>query len=227
MKTFENHNWISYDQCITNSEWMITIDVGHGGMYDGKYQTFPRKMCVHKGFTFYEGVFNRQIATILSDQLLIENISHCYTITSNYDVNLQLRAIRANNMARVHPDKKHFLMSIHSNAAPRGQESATGIEVFTSVGDTRADPLAEVFYNELKAMGWKMRKDISDGDLDKESDFYILKKTKVPAVLLELGFYTNYDQAKLLMQEETQHKLVKCLMNAIKTITKPTDDEEQ
>ena len=41
----------------------------------------------------------------------------------------------------------------------------------------------------------KYRLDYSDGDVDKEANFYVLRKTKMPAVLLEMWFFDNYNDA--------------------------------
>ena len=213
-------NFIPYHEFYTETPWTICIDPGHGGMIINNYQTFPNKMYQHPDFIFYEGVFNRQIAMRLGAMLKEEGISHFFSTDSNYDISLPLRTIMSNNYGRVHPDKKQLFLSLHGNAAPTGAESATGIEVFTSKGDTPADPMAEIFFEELKEMGWKMRKDTLDGDSDKEENFYVLKYTKCPAVLVELGFYTNLEQAKEMMTEITQVKLTTCLLNAIKRIIK-------
>jgi N-acetylmuramoyl-L-alanine amidase len=42
----------------------------------------------------------------------------------------------------------------------------------------------------------------SDGDLDKESDFYVLRKTIAPAVLVEHGFFDNLEDATLLINKD-------------------------
>lgn len=216
----ETNEWISYNRCITESDWLIGIDPGHGGMVANHYETYPDKMYEHPDFSFYEGVFNRQIASGLALLLYKENISHFFTTTSNYDVGLNVRVIRANNLKKLYPEKKHLLLSIHANAAPKGQEAARGIEVFTSKGDTEADPHATVVFNYLSKMGWKMRKDMLDGDPDKEANFYILRHTISPAVLVELGFYTNYEEAKLMMQKSVQLKMITYLFNSIQEIIK-------
>ena len=48
----------------------------------------------------------------------------------------------------------------------------------------------------------KIRKDMTDGDPDKESGFYILKHTKCPAVLTENLFQDNKEDVGFLLSEE-------------------------
>lgn len=215
-----DHEFITYDLMLTDSEWMVCIDPGHGGMIGKHYQTSPFKMYDHGDFIFYEGEFNRIIAVMLAEKLRTANISHFFSTTSNYDVSLPIRVTRVNNFAKKYKLKKQLFLSIHANAAPAGAESATGIEVFTNPGDTDADPIATVFFNHLEKMNWRMRKDVSDGDPDKEAPFFVLRYTMVPAVLLELGFYTNRLEAEELLKKEVQEKLVQHLYDAIIEITK-------
>lgn len=210
--------YVDYPDLITDSEWMIGIDPGHSGMIDGVYFTAPAKMYKHPDFIFYEGVYNRYISKRLGELLKEKNISHYYTTDSNYDPALSIRAIRANTFMRKYSDRKHLLISIHGNAAPEGSESATGIEVFTSPGNTASDPKASVIFRHLTKAGWKMRTGYKDGDPDKEAKFTILIRTIMPAVLVELGFYTNYEEAKKMSDPENQERFAQLLFDAINEI---------
>ncbi|MDQ9823580.1 hypothetical protein RFZ44_09590, partial [Acinetobacter sp. 163] len=70
-------------------------------------------------------------------------------------------------------------------------KNGTGWEAYTTPGDTDADLLASCLYEEAtKVFGartplLKVRTDLTDGDPDKEANFYLLKKTSCPAVLTE------------------------------------------
>lgn len=84
-----------------------------------------------------------------------------------------------------------LLISVHCNAAVN--RSARGIEVWTTRGQTAADPLAD---HLLFALGRAMpsepiRRDMLDGDPDKEKDYAVLRLTRAPAVLVELGFISH------------------------------------
>jgi len=61
-----------------------------------------------------------------------------------------------------------------------------------------------------------MRMDLSDGDSDKESKFYILTKTKCPAVLLENFFYDNRMECKWLLKEETKERIADAIVDGLK-----------
>lgn len=49
----------------------------------------------------------------------------------------------------------------------------------------------------------------------KPADYYILKNTTVPAVLVEIGYLSNYNERNQLMSEEYQEKLAGELVKGI------------
>ena len=202
-------------------EFCVILDAGHGGIdpKTGRYTTAPAKMWTHeatateKEFVFHEGVFNRQVCRFLEEMLLRRGIPTYRTYHESNDVSLSTRVSVANAYFMEHSGA--VLISIHGNAA--ANEKAQGLEVFTSKGQTKSDVLAEHLIDclaqELPAM--KMRKDTTDGDQDKEANFYILRKTKCPAVLSENGFFTNRSEAKLMMTVEYKKKIAQAHFDAV------------
>ncbi|EKC55146.1 N-acetylmuramoyl-L-alanine amidase, partial [human gut metagenome] len=89
-------------------------------------------------------------------------------------------------------------------------------------GETKADAIATVLCEEAEKEfapdGWKIRKDTSDGDPDKESQFYILKHTKCPAVLSENFFFDNEKDCRFMMTDAGRERIAKVHYNTIKRI---------
>lgn len=94
----------------------------------------------------------------------------------------------------------------HVNAASNGiWSTGRGWEAYTCRGQTKSDELATCLYEAAKKClptGTKLRTDYTDGDPDKEAGFYILKHTKMPAVLTENLFQDNHDEVDFLLSEE-------------------------
>ena len=83
---------------------------------------------------------------------------------------------------------------------------------------SRADALAERLYEAFaRAFPEKrMRRDLADGDSDKESNFYILTKTRCPAVLTENFFYDNREECAWLLRRTTQERVADATVAGIK-----------
>ena len=189
-------------------DYLILLDAGHGGIINGEYVT-PGKRAYHDGIPYYEGVGNRIIRDKIAEILKDWNINYEYVDNTENDISLVERVKRINNIARKYKNKRVLLVSIHSDAF--SDPSAHGWSVYTSVGDTGlADKAATLAYLRIidQFPEEKMRIDMSDGDPDKESQFYILKYTNCPAVLTENFFMTNPKECKeILMTEEGQNKI--------------------
>lgn len=197
------------------SKYYYILDPGHGGLIDGVYQTQGKRSPIWKdGSVYYEGVGNRQIAKKVGDILDKLGIDYTYTVLpdNGKDVSLSTRIHFVNKL----PMKNKILISIHSNGV--SAESASGFEIFTSLGQTKSDIIATVIFEEFEKefKERKFRKDTIDGDIDKENPLYITKHSNCPAVLLECFFMTNEKECKeILMSEEGQNRIVKCIVQAI------------
>lgn len=204
-----NETFVSYDKYISdNKELLIIPDPGHGGIVNGKYDTAPAKMWKYEDFIFYEGVFNRAMALRISSILLEKNISHAFTTDSNFDVSLPIRINKAKTIKNKYLHNNNLFLSLHANAASINK--AKGMEIFTLIGKSHSDEVATNIFNSLAKIGWRMRKDTTDGDPDKEAKFYVLRKgeeAKFDSVLIEYGFFTNEEEAKLMMEPEIQKQL--------------------
>jgi N-acetylmuramoyl-L-alanine amidase len=195
---------------MSKFKWLL--DAGHGGILNGKYTTAPAKM--HKfedGLEILEGVINRKITALLWKKLDKEKIDFALVYHEQLDTPLQERVLIADRIYSKY--KNAVYLSIHSNAG-----GGSGFEVFTSPGQSKSDRLANVFCDFYMTMlpAFKLRADYSDADADKEADFYVLRKTDCPAVLVENLFFDNRKEAEFLLSESGQEAIAECLFQAIK-----------
>ena len=147
-----------------------------------------------------------------------------YTLERNRE--LAMRVNFVNEVCRQHGAGNIIYVSVHVNAAGSDGKwhTGTGWEAITSVGKTNSDILATCLYNAARSnlTDKKIRTDYSDGDPDKESNLYVLKNTKCPAVLTENMFQDNKDDVDYLLSDLGRFQIVRLhvegILNYISTI---------
>lgn len=188
----------------------ILIDPGHGIDTPGKRS--PDGL-------FREYLWNRQIADLILEGLVSAGIDASLVVTETNDVSLRNRVNRVNTICNRLGASNVLLVSIHANAAGNGSAwmNAKGWSCYTSRGKTKSDLVAECLYDafEEEFQDRKIRKDMSDGDRDWEENFYVLQKSKCPAVLLENFFYDNREECAWMLQEETKKRIASAAVKGI------------
>ena len=133
-------------------------------------------------------------------------------VKETVDVPLSERTRRVNEICGKLGVSNVILISIHCNAAGNGSDwmKARGWSAYTSKGQTKSDKIATCLYDVAESVfeEHKIRKDMSDGDPDWEENFYILQKTKCPAVLTENFFQDNKDDVEFLLSPDGKRKVV-------------------
>lgn len=188
----------------------VLIDPGHGIDTPGKRS--PDGL-------FLEYLWNRQVADLLLERLVSMGIDSSLVVTETNDVTLRNRVNRVNTICNKVGASNVLLVSIHANAAGNGSSwmNAKGWSCYTSKGKTKSDQVAECLYDafEEEFPERKIRKDMSDGDKDWEDNFYVLEKSRCPAVLLENFFYDNKEECAWMLQEETKRRIASATAKGI------------
>ena len=188
---------------------IILLDNGHGQETPGK-----RSPLWKDGRQLFEWEFNRDMVRRIILKCEHTGIRAVKLVPETFDVSLEERCKRA-NLWYDRCNGNCIVVSIHANAG-----GGTGFEVYTSPGQTKADPIATKLIGQLQQdfPEIKMRKDVADGDPDKEAGFYILKHTKAPAILAENLFMDNEADCQLLMAEDCRDKLADSYVKFLKTL---------
>lgn len=186
------------------------LDAGHGYLLAGQYQTAGKRSPNWDCGVLYEGVSNRDFVVDIMRELNTRAVPYYITNGELEDMSLLRRTNKADRIFKSNPSA--YLLSIHSNAG-----AGTGIEGFTSKGETLSDAICEEFLKALESNfpNIRMRQDLFDGDRDKEADYFILKNTSCPALLLELLFMDYEEDYKLLWDIDFRHQIVITLCDII------------
>jgi len=170
---------------------IIVIDAGHGGWDPGK---------VGKNDELEKDI-NLIIAERL--QMLLELGGATVFLTRATDValgdtkntDLKARTTMPTDM------QAHIFVSIHQNAFP--SDKVKGAQAFYFDGSDEGKRLAEAIQERIRSY-----LDVSNRKEAKaHSDYFVLKKSATPAVLVECGFLTNSEELRLLVDENYQERM--------------------
>ena len=181
----------------------IFIDNGHGMMTAGKRSPDGQ---------FREAFYNREIAKRVVADLVDRGYDAELLVPEDDDISLEERVRRVNTACFLLGKANVILVSIHVNAAGNGSKwlNATGWSVYTCKGQTESDKLAECLCQAAikNFPGRRIRTDISDGDMDWEEGFYILRKSLCVAVLTENFFQDCLSDVQFLQSRAGKQAVV-------------------
>ena len=151
----------------------IIIDPGHGGQDNG---------AVYRGRKEKDDTL--RIAMEVGERLKNAGYQVVYTRTTDrYDTPLQKAQI-ANNSGG------EYFISFHRNSGEI-PNTYNGVQSLIYASDTRAEQIADAIQRQLVEVGFQ------DLGVVERPGLVVLRRTRMPAVLLELGFINNDEDNRL------------------------------
>ncbi|HFI0547603.1 TPA: GBS Bsp-like repeat-containing protein, partial [Streptococcus suis] len=201
----------AYSQRSPQRSFTVYIDPGHGGADSG---------------ASYGGVHEKTLAMNVANKLKVNllalGINVLMTRTADYNVDFVTERSRMANSSNA-----DLFISLHFNATGAGTTRAKGIETYWYQSNPsypskinqayHNDPtrLAEsqTLANQVQASLIKETGAYNRGV--KRETFAVLRETKIPAVLVEMGFMDNPSELQVIKQDSYQTKLAKALAQGI------------
>lgn len=216
--------------CPERAQWHIAIDIGHTPKRPGAISA--------RGVPEYE--FNREMALVLRDELAVRGFAGAFVINeTGWEISLTERVETAAEQ------KADLFISVHHDSVQPGYlspwtfqgkklrhcEKFTGYSLFYS--EINADPetslrFAEILGGILLQRGFvptlhhaepvkgenRILKDPEKG-IYQFDDLVVLKKTKMPAILMECGIIVNRERETVLASPEYRKKLALAVTDAV------------
>lgn len=190
-----------------DKKYTIVVDAGHGGGDPGKVSVDGS----------LEKTLNLEISIKLKHKL--EEKGYKVFITRDEDISLADDNARnkktsdmKNRMDFINSCNADYMISIHQNSYT--DASVKGAQVFYYSKSEKGRELAEHIQKNIKQKVDKENKrNIKAGD-----DYYILKKSICPAVIVECGFLSCMEETKKLKDSNYQDKLVDAIVSAIEDL---------
>ncbi len=196
--------WTNLPSISTISGKKIVIEAGHGGIDPGT-----------KSVTgLLEKDINLDIALKLQRHLAMVGV-YCVMIRdtdrdfsdSNEDFSTKKRRDLSYRTRLANQSSADIYLSIHANSF--SQSVYSGAQTFYEKSDSESKHLAESIQNHLvKRLGPNRRR-------AKAGDYRVLNDTKMPGVMIEVGFLSNPEEARLLENERYRERIAKAVFHGV------------
>ena len=177
---------------IARQPFVLVVDAGHGGNDQGA-----------SGRRSLEKDINLKVARRVC-KLIRKKCKGVEVIQTRPDdefVTLDDRAGMANYFGA------DLFLSIHSNSA-RGWAEGTETFIHPSARGGRGEHMARLIEREYSRQGGRKSRGV------KTANFAVLRNTRMPAVLTEIGFISNRQEEKFIKSKRGQRKLARCISDA-------------
>ena len=182
---------------------LVILDAGHGGADPGKIGVNKAK----------EKDINLQIALKTKKLLEKENVDVVLTrkddttMEKTNSTNKKVEDMKA-RVALINKQAPALVVSIHQNSYQ--QSDVSGAQVFYYSHSEEGKTAAEIMQEAL------LKVDADNNRKAKANDtYYLLKRTKVPTIIVECGFLSNAKEAELLNTDEYQQKIAESICGGI------------
>lgn len=178
----------------------IVVDAGHGGADPGKVGVD----------NILEKDVNLAIAKKLEKLLKKKGYNVIMTRTDDSDLaspDSTKRKIEdlQNRIKLIEDNNADLTVCIHQNSFP--DESIFGPQVFYYSNSTYSEELAKLVQTEVdENLDIKNSRQVKDNP-----DYYLLRKSPTPTIIVECGFLSNPTEAKLLIDDSYQNKLSRAI----------------
>lgn len=173
----------------------IVIDAGHGGPDPGK---------VSESGTLEKDI-NLKIALYLKEILESQNINVIMTRTEDKDLATETNKRKLSDIKErvklMEKSNADMVISIHQNSYPDAE--VYGAQCFYPTESEEGKKLAAIIQNQIITSTNQTKiREIKDNN-----DYYLLKHSSTPIVIVECGFLSNPAEEQLLLTDEYQHKM--------------------
>lgn len=174
---------------------IIIIDPGHGGNDNGATYGFSE-----------EDDTNLSISYLLRCELRLLGYEVYMTRERDIQVLLSERVTCANNR------NAGLFVSIHCDAFHKETAQGMSVHIHPNCSERSRKIAQSVLVSLVDMFPDHRNRGV------RESDFYVLSRTKMPAILIECEFLSNPETRKFLKEPENQLQLARAIANGIEAI---------
>ncbi|MEE3427720.1 MAG: N-acetylmuramoyl-L-alanine amidase [Ruminococcus sp.] len=188
------------------SEPIIVIDAGHGGEDGGAVAN-----------NIVEKDINLSISKKLKDIFKASGFIVITTRDKDKMINTNGSSLRErkvsdmkNRLELFNKNENNIVVSIHQNKF--SQEKYSGTQVFYSKNNPQSEIMAEYIRKNIAKL---IQPENERAAKPADESIYLLYNSKVPAVIVECGFISNYTEANKLKDNNYQKKLAFAIYSGV------------
>jgi N-acetylmuramoyl-L-alanine amidase len=225
-------------QKVNASDFLIAVDAGHGGIDTGAIAsdgTTPEKQITLAYAKELADKLNQQPGIkafltrdkdeylSLSERVTIARQNHAALFISLHADTLKQKDIRGATVYTI-SDKASDKLAADVADRENNSDKLAGAEAPAAPAEV-ADILMDLTRRETQAFSISLAQDVLNSfngqitminNPHRHAGFQVLRAPDVPSILLELGFLSNKDDEKLLLDDKWRDKLVGRLTDAVK-----------
>jgi len=185
---------------------VVVLDPGHGGDDPG---------AVDAGFGLYEKCINLSVARRLQRLLMDAGARAVLTHNDTEVVEAYSGGLRpphfslGSRVALANQSGTDIFISLHTNSFHNSRR--TGSEVFYCPGSVKGALLGTAVQKELAAVEGQGSCGL------RPVSYYVLRRTRVPAIVVELGYLTSAEEAVRLLDPAYQETLARAIFSGIRS----------
>lgn len=184
----------------------VVIDAGHGGSDPGKIGV---NQCLEKDI-------NLQIALKVKEKLENEQIKVIMTredengLSTDGASNHKIEDMKK-RVEIINASEASIAVSIHQNSYT--SEEVKGAQVFYFTHSEQGKQMAEIMQENFRLANPENKRQAKENQT-----YYMLKKTKIPTIIVECGFLSNWEEAEKLTDDSYQEKTAQIICDGIMKI---------
>ncbi|MBU5676959.1 N-acetylmuramoyl-L-alanine amidase [Alkaliphilus sp. MSJ-5] len=202
---------ISYPVFNNTSSKTIVIDPGHGGIDGGSSHNdlLEKNINLEVSLKLKKILHDKNINVVMTrdDDTSLESKSNINASRYRRDLNARKSIIDNNNA--------ELFVSIHVNAHPKNTK-VQGVHVIHHPTSKDSEHLAKEICDSINKLVFneflkteQIKAEVLTGN------FYVLRESKSPGVIIEIGFITTPEDRKLIQNEDYQYKIATAIAQGI------------
>jgi N-acetylmuramoyl-L-alanine amidase len=183
---------------------VIVIDPGHGGVDPGAQNSGVKEKDINLDISLR---LRKVLETKGCTVILTREVDKDFFMPGKYVGRMAKRIDLNQRISLASSNNADLFISIHSNSFPR--RNTYGMETYYHQKSSTGKILAELIQKQLTQLQPENKRQAKAGD------YYLINQTKMPAVIVEVGFISNPRERKMLLSNDYRDSIANAIADGL------------